>query len=140
MYPKAEIPVFEMSLDVMKSEEEHYGLGKKLSYLRRENVLIMGSGNIVHNLSQIDFDENAKPFPWAIEFDKYIKEALIRKDHDRLLRYKELSPVSKLAVQTNDHYLPFLYSVALQEDDEQIEFIHESIQNASISMRCFIIQ
>jgi 4,5-DOPA dioxygenase extradiol len=100
----------------------------------------MGSGNIVHNLRQIDFDENAKPFPWAIEFDEYVKDALLRKDHDRLLRYKELSPVSRFAVPTNDHYLPFLYSVALQEDDEQIEFTHESIQNGSMSMRCFIIQ
>jgi 4,5-DOPA dioxygenase extradiol len=140
MYPKADIPVFEMSLDVTKNEKEHYGLGKKLSYLRRKNILIMGSGNIVHNLRQIDFDNNANPFPWAIEFDEYIKDALLRKDHDRLLRYKELSPVSRFAVPTNDHYLPFLYSAALQEDDEQIEFIHESIQNASISMRCFIIQ
>jgi 4,5-DOPA dioxygenase extradiol len=140
MYPKADIPVFEMSLDVLKNEEEHYALGKKLSFLRRKNVLIIGSGNIVHNLRQIDFDENAKPFPWAIEFDEYIKDALLRKDRDRLLRYKELSPVSRLAVPTNDHYLPFLYSAALQEDDEQIKFIHESIRNGSISMRCFMVQ
>ena len=140
MYPKADIPVFEMSLDVTKNEKEHYSLGKKLSYLRRKNILIMGSGNIVHNLHQIDFDEHAKPFPWAIEFDEYIKDALLQKDHDRLIRYKELSPVSRLAVPTNDHYLPFLYSAALQEKDEQIMFVHESIQNGSISMRCFTIQ
>jgi len=140
MYPKADIPVFEMSLDVMKNETEHYALGKKLSYLRRKNVLILGSGNIVHNLRQIDFDENAEPFSWAIEFDEYIKDALIQKDHNRLLRYKELSPASRLAVPTNDHYLPFLYSAALQEKDEQIEFVHESIQNGSMSMRCFKIQ
>ena len=140
MYPKADIPVFEMSLDVLKKEKEHYNLGKKLSFLRRKNILIMGSGNIVHNLRQIDFDENAPPFPWAIEFDEYIKGALLRKDHDRLIRYKELSPVGRLAVPTNDHYLPFLYSAALQEDGEQIEFTHESIQNGSMSMRCFIIR
>jgi 4,5-DOPA dioxygenase extradiol len=140
MYPKADIPVFEMSLDVMKNEKEHYGLGKKLSYLRRKNILIIGSGNIVHNLRQIDFDEHAKPFPWAVEFDEYIKDALLRKDHDRLIRYKELSPVSRLAVPTNDHYLPFLYSTALQEENERVEFIHESIQNGSMSMRCFRIQ
>lgn len=139
MYPMADIPVFEMSLDVLRNEKEHYALGKKLSYLRRRNVLIIGSGNIVHNLHQIDLDEHAKPFPWAVEFDDFIKDALLQKDHDRLLRYKELSPVSRLAVPTNDHYLPFLYSAALQEKDEQVEFIHESIQNGSMSMRCFII-
>ena len=140
MYPNANIPTFEMSLDVVKNEKEHYALGKKLSFLRRKNVLIIGSGNIVHNLRQIDFDEHAKPFPWAIEFDEYIKHALLLNDHDRLLRYKELSPVSRLAVPTNDHYLPFLYSAALQEEHEHIEFIHESIQNGSMSMRCFIIK
>jgi len=140
MFPMADIPVFEMSIDVLKNEAEHYALGKKLSFLRRKNILIIGSGNIVHNLRQIDFDENAKPFPWAIEFDEYIKDALLRKDHDRVLRYKELNPVSRLAVPTNDHYLPFLYSAALQEDGEQIEFTHESIQNGSVSMRCFIIR
>jgi 4,5-DOPA dioxygenase extradiol len=140
MYPKADIPVFEMSLDILKNEKEHYTLGKKLSFLRRKNILIMGSGNIVHNLHQIDFDENAMPYPWAIEFDEYIKDALLRKDHDRLIRYKELSPVGRIAVPTNDHYLPFLYSAALQEDGEQIEFTHESIQNGSMSMRCFIIR
>jgi 4,5-DOPA dioxygenase extradiol len=140
MYPKANIPIFEMSLDVVKNERGHYALGKKLSFLRRQNVLIMGSGNIVHNLRQIDFDENAKPFPWAIEFDEYIKDALLRKDHEQLIRYKELSPVSRLAVPTNDHYLPFLYSAALQEEDEQVEFVHESIQNGSMSMRCLKIQ
>ena len=139
MYPRADIPVFEMSLNIKKNEREHYNLGKKLSYLRRKNILIIGSGNIVHNLRQVDFDENAEPFPWAIEFDEYIKDALLRKEHDRLLRYRELSPVSRLAVPTNDHYLPFLYSAALQEEDEQIEFVHESIQNGSMSMRCFKI-
>jgi 4,5-DOPA dioxygenase extradiol len=139
MYPKADIPVLEMSLDVLKNEREHYDLGKKLSYLRKQNILVMGSGNIVHNLRQVDFDEHAEPFPWAIEFDEYIKDALLHRDHDRLLRYKELSPLSRLAVPTNDHYLPFLYSVALQEEDEQIEFIHESIQNGSMSMRSFMV-
>jgi 4,5-DOPA dioxygenase extradiol len=129
-----------MSLDVLKNEKEHYALGKKLSYLRRKNILIIGSGNIVHNLRQVDFNEDAKPFPWAIEFDEYIKDALLRKNHDRLLRYKELSPVSRLAVPTNDHYLPFLYSAALQEEDERIDFVHEGIQNGSMSMRCFKIQ
>jgi 4,5-DOPA dioxygenase extradiol len=140
MYPKADIPIFEMSLDITKNEREHYALGKKLSYLRKKNVLIMGSGNIVHNLRQINFDENAEPFSWAIEFDKYIKDALLQKDHDRLIRYKELSPVGRIAVPTNDHYLPFLYSAALQEEDEQVDFFHESIQNGSMSMRCFMIQ
>jgi 4,5-DOPA dioxygenase extradiol len=140
MFPKADIPVFEMSLDVTKNEREHYNLGKKLSFLRQKNILIMGSGNIVHNLRRVDFDEHAEPFPWAIEFDEFVKDALLQKNHDRLIRHNDYSPVSRLAVPTNDHYLPFLYSAALQEEDEKIEFIHESIQNGSMSMRCFMIQ
>ncbi|RPI06166.1 MAG: dioxygenase, partial [Ignavibacteriae bacterium] len=109
------------------------------SFLRNRNVLIIGSGNIVHNLRQIDFDEHARPFLWAIEFDEYIKNALLQNDHERLIRYKELSSVSRLAVPTNDHYLPFLYSAALQEQDEQVEFIYEGFQNGSMSMRCMMI-
>jgi 4,5-DOPA dioxygenase extradiol len=139
LYPKANIPVFEMSLDGTKSEEEHYTLGKKLSFLRQKNILIIGSGNIVHNLHRIDFNEDAEPFPWAIEFDESIKNALLEKDHDRLLKYKELSPSATLAVPTNEHYLPMLYSAALQEENEHIEFIHEGIQNGSVSMRCFVV-
>ena len=140
MYPKANIPVLEMSLDVTMNEQEHYTLAKKLSFLRQQNILIIGSGNIVHNLLRMEYKENAKPFPWAVEFDKYIKDALLQKDVDRLLHYKELSPVGKISAPTNDHYLPMLYTAALQEEGEQIEFFHESIQNGSISMRCFVIQ
>jgi len=140
MYPKANIPVLEMSLDVTMNEEEHYTLANKLSFLRNQNVLIIGSGNIVHNLHRMEYKADAEPYPWAVEFDKYIKDALLQKDIDRLLHYKELSPVGKIAVPTNDHYLPMLYSAALREEEEQIDFFHESIQNASISMRCFIVQ
>jgi 4,5-DOPA dioxygenase extradiol len=140
MYPKADIPLLEMSLDMTMNEESHYTFAQKLSFLRRQNVLIIGSGNIVHNLQRIVYQDDAQPYPWALEFDQYIKDALLQKDRDRLLRYKELSPTGKIAVPTNDHYLPMLYSAALQEDGEQIHFFHESIQNASISMRCFIVQ
>jgi len=140
MYPKADIPVFEMSIDMTKDEQNHYALAQKLSFLRRQNVLIIGSGNIVHNLQRIAYQEDTQPYPWALEFDKYIKDALLQKDMDRLLHYKELSPVGNISVPTNDHYLPVLYAAALQEESEHIEFFHEGIQNASISMRCFIIQ
>jgi 4,5-DOPA dioxygenase extradiol len=140
MYPKANVPVLEMSLDVTMSEQEHYTLAKKLSFLRKQNVLIIGSGNIVHNLHRMEYKVDAEPYPWAVEFDTYIKDALLQKDIDRLLHYKELSPVGKIAVPTNDHYLPMLYSAALREEGDQIDFFHESIQNASISMRCFIVQ
>ena len=139
LYPQANIPVLELSLDVTKTEEEHFEFGKKLSFLRRKNVLIIGSGNIVHNLRRIDFQEDASPYPWAVEFDEFIKEALVKNDTNRLLHYREFSPAGTLAVPTDDHYLPMLYSAALREEHEIIEFFHESFQNASMSMRCFTI-
>jgi 4,5-DOPA dioxygenase extradiol len=139
LFPKADVPVFEMSLDVTKSEEEHYELGKQLSFLRKNNVLIIGSGNIVHNLRRIDFQEDAAPYPWAVEFDEYIKKALLQKDHTQLIRYAELSPAGRFAVPTTEHYLPMIYSAALQEEHETLEFTYEGFQNASMSMRCFII-
>jgi len=140
LYPHADIPVLEMSLDMTMNEEDHYALGKKFAFLRRQRILIIGSGNIVHNLRQIEYMEDAQPFPWAVEFDSYIRDALIQKDTQKLSHFKEISPAGMLAVPTNDHYLPMLYIAALQERGEQITFFHESIQNASISMRCFIIQ
>jgi len=99
MYPKADIPVLEMSLDVTMNEQEHYTLAQKLSFLRKQNVLIIGSGNIVHNLHRMEYKVEAKPYPWALEFDKYIKDALLQKDIDRLLHYKKLSPVERLLCQ-----------------------------------------
>jgi 4,5-DOPA dioxygenase extradiol len=140
MYPRADIPVLEMSLDMTKSEEDHYSIGRKLSFLRKEKVLIIGSGNIVHNLHRMEYQEDARPYPWAVEFDRSIKEALLQKDIEQLINYKELSPVGTICAPTSDHYLPMLYSASLQEEDESIEFFHESFQNASISMRCFIIR
>jgi 4,5-DOPA dioxygenase extradiol len=140
MYPDADIPVFEMSLDITKTEQAHYALANKLAFLRRQNVLVIGSGNIVHNLARIEYQEDATPYPWATEFDLYVKEALLQENIDRLVRYRELSPVGKIAAPTNDHYLPMLYSMAIREKGEQIDFFHESIQNASISMRCFVIR
>ena len=139
LYPAADIPVLEMSLDVTKNEEDHYMLGKRLAFLRNKNILIIGSGNIVHNLREVNFNENADPFPWATEFDEYVKNSLLQKDHSRLTRKSDWGTSGKLSVPTNDHYLPMLYSIALQEENDNVRFFHVSIQNASVSMRCFMI-
>jgi 4,5-DOPA dioxygenase extradiol len=140
LYPQANIPVLEMSLDMTLNEEDHYELGKKFAFLRRQRILIIGSGNIVHNLRQIEYMEDAQPYPWAVEFDNYVKDALLQKNTHHLFHFKKISPAGMLAVPTNDHYLPMLYAAALQEKGEQVTFFHESIQNGSVSMRSFIIQ
>jgi 4,5-DOPA dioxygenase extradiol len=146
LYPKADIPVFELSLHYTFNEwhpkpvRYHYDLAKEFSGLRRQGVLIIGSGNIVHNLSRIDFtDIDAEPYSWAVEFDEQVKEALIGGDHRRLIKLKDMGRSASLAVPTLDHYLPMIYAVGLQEKDEPITFIHEGIQYGSVSMRCFQI-
>lgn len=140
LYPQADIPVLEMSIDMTMNEEDHYNFARKFSFLRRQKILIIGSGNIVQNLRQSEYMEDAQPFPWAVEFDSFIKDALLQKDTERLLHFRNISPAAELAVPTNDHYLPMLYIAALQEKGEEITFFHEGIQNGSVSMRSFIIQ
>ncbi len=146
MYPKADVPVFEMSLDYTfndwhpKPLQYHYDLAAELAELRNRGVLIIGSGNIVHNLKLVDFDNmDAKPYPWAVEFDAQIKELLLRRSHPDLIRYRDNGRAFALAVPTLDHYLPMIYTIALQGKGEPLSFIHEGFQNASISMRCFRI-
>jgi len=146
MYPKADVPVFEMSLDYSpyndwkpKSMEYHYKLASELLPLRKKGVLILGSGNIVHNLGLIDFDTYSKPFPWAVKFDEKVKACLQNKNHGALLNYLELGQEARYAAPTLDHYLPMIYVLGLQQKDEQIKFIHEGFQNGSVSMRAFEI-
>ena len=146
MYPKADIPVFEMSLDYSfndwhpKPLQYHYDLAAELSRLRKHGVLIIGSGNIVHNLKLIDFEDmGAKPYDWAMEFDSQVKDHLLHRNHQGLIRYQSNGKASALSVPTLDHYLPMIYALALQEENEPLTFIHEGFQNASISMRCFQI-
>ena len=137
MFPKADIPVYQLSIDYAKPPVYHYNLARELKGLRQKGVLVIGSGNIVHNLYQIDFDEHAKPYDWATEFDQTVKKQLQDKDYDHLINYTLSGKAAQLSVPTNDHYLPMLYSLGLTEKSESLTFTFEEIQNASISMRCF---
>jgi 4,5-DOPA dioxygenase extradiol len=146
MYPKADIPVVEMSLDYSfndwypKPLQYHYELAKDLAFLREMGVLIIGSGNIVHNLQLIDFQRiDAQPYDWASEFDEEVKSALLSGSHRELINYQNLTPRAHLAVPTLDHYLPMIYTIGLQREGEALKFTFEGFQNASVSMRCFII-
>ena len=146
MYPAADVPVFEMSLDYSpfndwnpKSLEFHYKLGSELAPLREKGVLIIGSGNIVHNLGLIDFDIDAKPFDWAVKFDEKAKLYLVSGNHKGLINYLEIGKEAHYAVPTQDHYLPMIYAIGLQTKGEALKFIHEGFQNGSVSMRAFQI-
>lgn len=139
IFPKADIPVFELSIDYYQAPSFHYRLAKELQALRHKGVLIIGSGNIVHNLSLVDFDERAKPFDWAIEFDELVKKNLNDRNFENLIAYDKLGTAARYSIPTNDHYLPMLYILGLADKQEELRYTYEEIQNASISMRCFRI-
>ncbi len=140
MYPKADIPVFQMSIDISKPSSFHYELGKQLAKLRERGVLIMGSGNIVHNLGRIDFNQNAKVFDWAEEFDDTASRYIEDKNHDGLIHYEKLGHTASLSIPTPDHYWPLLYTLGLQQNDEDASFPVVGLTHGSISMRSVLIK
>jgi 4,5-DOPA dioxygenase extradiol len=139
MYPEANVPAFQLSIDYHRPPHYHLALGQELQALRDRGILILGSGNIVHNLYEIDFDEHAKPYDWAVEFDEAVKKKLVEREVDALTAYHGLGAAAARAIPTNDHYLPMLYVLGASNAQEKLLFTHEEIQNASISMRCFRI-
>lgn len=139
MYPDADIPTMELSLDYEKSPQEHYNMAQKLIPLREQGVLIIGSGNIVHNLRAVDWNIEAEPYKWAVNFDAIAKTSIVEHRHEDLIDYEKWGKDALMAVPTSEHYLPMLYTLGLQDDDESVHFSYEGFQNASMSMRCFSI-
>jgi 4,5-DOPA dioxygenase extradiol len=137
MYPQADIPVFQLSIDYKEPAQFHYNLGKELGKLREKGVLIIGSGNIVHNLRLVSF--GAQPFAWAAEFDQKIKELIDKGDHQSVIEYDKLGHAAKLSIPTNDHYLPLMYPLALKTEAESLTWFNEKTDAGSISMRSMII-
>lgn len=136
MYPKADIPVFQLSIDRTKSLEHCHQLGALLRPLRAKGFLIIGSGNITHNLSLVDPDENAPVVDWAEEFDIRVKNLLERGDDKALLHYASWGKVAEMAHPSNDHFLPLIYSTGLRQEGESVKFVHEGFMNGTLSMRC----
>ena len=137
MYPLADIPVFEMSLDYYQSPGFHYQLAKELSPLREKGVLIMGSGNIVHNLSKVAWDKADEPeygYDWAIEANDTFKKLIIANRHNELIHYSSLGKEVQLAVPTPEHYLPLLYALALKSENEKVTFFNDKPVMGSLSM------
>ena len=133
MFPDADIPVVQLSIDYSLSAESHYTLGRQLRVLREEGILIIGSGNMVHNLSMMVWQDTA--FDWAQEMDQQLKELILSRDHRRLIAYEQLGPPARLAVPTSEHYIPLLYVLALQDEKDSIAFFTEKVTLGSISMR-----
>lgn len=136
MYPAADVPILQLSIDMTQGPEFHFALGQKLKYLRREGILLLGSGNVVHNLRQVDFAEDAQPFDWAVEFDAWLKQRLQDKDYNAILHDATASSAGKLSIPTPDHWYPLLYALGNSDKSDSLRFEYEGIENASISMRC----
>lgn len=131
LYPDASIPCFQLSLNYTRDLQWHYDLAKELSYLRRKGVLIVGSGNIVHNLRYMAY-MNSKPFDWALEFDAKTEELMNKGDHASLINYKSLGTAAEISVNSAEHYIPLLYTLALQQKDEVITYANHTAKDTLI--------
>jgi 4,5-DOPA dioxygenase extradiol len=135
VFPQADIPVVQLSIDETQPPEFHYEVGKRLAPLREEGVLIIGSGNIVHNLHSYAWGRHhVKPFDWAMRFEKLARELLLKGDDAPLVGYESLGNDALLAAPTPDHYLPLLYVMGLRRAGEPVTFPVEGFDGGSISM------
>lgn len=136
IYPDAGIPVVQMSLDYSKVPAYHYELAKQLAWMRRRGVLIIGSGNMVHNLHLVDWrrlnDEFA--FEWAAEAGEKMKRLILSGDHEQLKNIRSMGKAFELAIPTPEHYLPLLYALSLQEKDDSITLFNDKPVAGSLSM------
>jgi len=137
MFPLADVPVFQLSLDYTQPPQWHYDLAKELAGLRKKGVLIVGSGNIVHNLRLMRMNNPA--FEWAAEFDSKIKNLILEKNHSDIINFNRFGTMAHLSVPSNEHYLPMLYTLALQQKNENVSFFNEQTVLGSVSMRSFTI-
>jgi 4,5-DOPA dioxygenase extradiol len=133
MFPNADVPVVQVSLDVNKSPQAHYDLGRQLRDLRNEAILIIGSGNIVHNLRMVVFEDIA--FDWAVEFDGMVKKAILDGNHEPLIQYKTQGRAAALSINSAEHYKPLLYILGAMEPGEPVNFFAEKVWGGSVSMR-----
>jgi 4,5-DOPA dioxygenase extradiol len=137
IYPKADISVIQLSLDYHKSPEEHYNLAKELASFREKGVLIVGSGNIVHNLRHVAWDkpdDEEYGHDWAIEANDIIKKLIVENNHKALIDYKLLGAAVQMAVPSPDHYLPLLYALALKHEGEDLSFFNDKAVMGSLTM------
>ena len=137
LYPNADVPIIQMSLDYNKPPKYHYELAKELAQLRKKGVLIIGSGNMVHNLRKVAWNRLNEPnfaFDWAIEASSKMKEYILKDNHQPLINYEGQGSAFKLAVPTPEHYLPLLYTLALKEEKDQVQLFNDQALGGSLSM------
>ncbi|MGH9326976.1 MAG: 4,5-DOPA dioxygenase extradiol [Terriglobia bacterium] len=137
VWPAANIPVVQLSIDETQPAAFHFEVGRKLAPLRDEGVLIVGSGNVVHNLHAYAWGSHPRdPYDWAVRFESEAKQMILAGEYKPLITYERLGPEAILSIPTPDHYLPLLYVLATKQDGEPISFPVEGVDGGSISMLC----
>jgi 4,5-DOPA dioxygenase extradiol len=142
IYPNADIPVLQLSIDYNQPAQFHYALAQQLSELRKRGILIIGSGNMVHNLRMVDFariNEDNYGFDWAIEMNELFKSRILAGDHAALVDYTKLHSASKLAIPTPDHYYPLLYTLGLQQKQDEVSFFNDRAVAGSLTMTSVLL-
>ncbi len=139
MFPDATIPVMQLSLDYTRSPQAHYDLARNLSGLRRKGILVIGSGNMVHNLRMVNWYKPSGGHDWAEETNEKIKKLILARDHKTLTCYASPGQEMALAIPTAEHYLPLLYALALQEKNESVSIFNDKVVYGSVSMTSIII-
>jgi len=139
MYPGADIPVYQLSVDSSVSAETHFQIGQALSALREKGVLILGSGNVVHNLEKIHWGMTGG-HPWAVEFDHYIKDKIISRQYQDVINYENAGKSSELAFFTPEHFYPLLYVLGAAKEDDQVSIFNDSCVMGSLSMTSYLFQ
>ena len=137
LFPEADVPVIQMSLDYSRSPRKHYELAKELASLRKKGVLIIGSGNMVHNLGLVDWrrmNEAGFGFDWALEAGQRMKDFILGEDHQSLINYQANGEAFRLAIPTPEHYLPLIYVLALKEKNEKITLFNDRAVAGSLTM------
>ena len=137
MYPDANIPVLQLSIDFNQPPQYHYDLAKELAALRKKGVLIIGSGNMVHNLRMVAWDKVNSPeygFDWANEINNTFKKLILDDNHQPLINYEDFGTIGKLAIPTPDHYYPLLYILGLKEKNETVSFFNDKAVMGSLTM------
>jgi 4,5-DOPA dioxygenase extradiol len=137
LYPNADVPVIQLSLDYTKDAKYHYEVGRQLSSLRNKGILIVGSGNIVHNLGMVRWDKlsgDPYAFDWATEANNKMKQYMLNGDFQKLINFRSQGKAFDLAIPTPEHYLPLLYTLALKEEKDDISFFNDQPVGGSLSM------
>ena len=139
LYPDADIPVIQLSLDASLSGPQHYALAQRLAPLRDEGVLVLGSGNVVHNLRKLQFDPDTAAPPWAVSFNAAVRAGVQAGNHAALAAYESLDSGAALSVPTPEHYLPLLYVLALVRADDAVSMPIDGMDLGSISMLAVLV-